>query len=147
MANVDVDDLPDAGEGMCCMGAAALGPHACTCWEPEYDQLQAEKVEQGPMAVRPKACHDCAFRPGSPEQLGDPRYRHSEEGGLEDVASDRTPFVCHQGMRRLLRQVHPAGVTVESPPSAYEPRIRDPLVWKADGSLVEICAGWAARRP
>lgn len=35
-------DLPDAGEGVCCMGAAAMGPERCTCWEPVYDLDQAD---------------------------------------------------------------------------------------------------------
>ena len=36
-------DLPDAGEGGCCMGAAVYGPNRCTWWEPFYD------LEQGPL--------------------------------------------------------------------------------------------------
>ena len=33
---------PDAGEGMCCIGAAVYGPGHCTCWTPVYDLDQAE---------------------------------------------------------------------------------------------------------
>ena len=95
--------LPDAGEGICCMGAAVFGPGRCTCWEPVYDQAQAP-AQEGPMQARARMCADCAFRPGSPEQLGDRRFAHSGEGELVDVVLGDSPFVCHQGMRRRLGQ-------------------------------------------
>jgi hypothetical protein len=145
MSCADRVDLPDAGEGMCCYGAAARGPQGCTCWESEYDQPQSEDLQLGAMAVRPSCCDDCAFRPGSPEQLGDPRYAHSGEGGLDEVLLS-AGFLCHQGMRRRLRLVHPTGAVVESDPGDYSPAQKSPMVWKADGSPADICAGWAARR-
>lgn len=140
----DDDELPDAGEGMCCIGAAALGPGRCTCWEPVFD-LEQRELQQGPAAVRETACADCAFRPGSPEQQGDARYAHSRDGELEDTIGSVAPFVCHQGMRRMLRQVHPVGAVVEHGPMAYCPPTRGYLAYCANGEPAAICAGWAAR--
>lgn len=139
------DDLPDAGEGMCCHGAAARGAQACTCWTPVYDQPHSEELQQGPMAPRQSCCHDCAFRTGSPEQLGDPRYAHSREGELEEVLLS-AGFLCHQGMRRRLRLVHPSGAVVESGPGDYAPIEWRYMAWKADGSPADVCGGWLARR-
>lgn len=141
----EAQDLPDAGEGMCCDGAASMGAGHCTCWEGVYDQPQSKELQQGPMAVRPTSCHDCAFRPGSPEQLGDARYAHSGEGELADVLLS-AGFLCHQGMRRRLRLVHPTGAVVESDPGDYAPIVSRSMAWKADGSPADVCAGWAAQR-
>lgn len=132
-------DYPDAGGGMCCMGAAARGPEHCTCWEAVYDQEQARLVQAGPMRQRKRMCSDCAFRPNSPERNGDERYAHSGEGGLDEVMSGT--FLCHAGMRRLLREVHPSGAEIEAMPGAYAPGYPPR---KADGSPPELCAGWAA---
>lgn len=134
-------DLPDAGQGMCCMGSAAMGASKCTCWVPVYDTEQADPC-QGPPAVRSKMCGDCAFRDGSPERTGDERYANSEEGDIEDLVASGDPFYCHQGMRRVVRLVHPTGVTVEMMPGSYKP----PKHCKADGSPGDICAGWRAAR-
>jgi hypothetical protein len=131
-------DYPDAGEGACCMGSAARGPENCTCWVPVYNKKQAPR-KQGPMRQRDRMCSDCAFRPDSPERNGDERYAHCGEDGIDEVMGGT--FLCHTGMRRLLREVHPSGVVLEAPPDAYEPG--DPPQ-QADGSPPELCAGWAA---
>lgn len=141
----DMPELPDAGEGACCMGAAVYGPGRCTCWESHYTEEQ-EDVVQGPPAVRVTACVDCAFRPRSPERSGDERYQHSAAGELDDVAGGDIPFFCHQGMRRVLRLTHPAGGEIEAAPAAYEPAGGDGIAYKANGLPADICAGWAARR-
>jgi hypothetical protein len=86
-------------------------------------------------------CADCAFRPDSPERNQDERYENSDEDGLERVLSG--VFLCHQGLRRLVRHHHPSGAIFEAPPSAYVPP--DPPC-KADGSPAEYCAGWAAEQ-
>ncbi len=142
-ANIDHSDLPDAGEGMCCIGAAARGPVHCTCWTTEHDQEQLP-IQHGAMAVRDKMCGDCAFRPGSPEQLGDPSHAHSGDGELDEVIGPG--FVCHQGMRKRLRLVHPEGSVVQCGSMEYAPPERPGMTWKADGTPAEMCAGWAARR-
>jgi hypothetical protein len=140
------DDLPDAGEGMCCDGSAAMGPDRCTCWASEWDQPQADRLQAGPCPSGSPAAADCAFRPGSPEQSGDSRYAYSSEGELDEVLLEDAPFICHQGMRRRLRLVHPSGVEHDAGPGAYDPPQRPGMAWKADGSPAEVCAGWAARR-
>lgn len=135
-------DYPDVGNGEspCCMGSATRGPGGCTCWEREYDQPQ-QPARSGPMRIRDRMCADCAFRPDSPERRGDERYDNSDEDGLERVVSGA--FVCHVGLRRLVRMRHPSGHVVEAMPGAYEPPFP---VRKADGSPAELCAGWAAAR-
>jgi hypothetical protein len=140
-------DLPDAGNGICCMGNAARGPGGCTCWEPVYD-LEQEPVQHGPLAVRKRMCGDCAFRKGSPEQLGDERHAHSGEGELDGmVLTDGALFICHQGMRRVVALVHkPTGVRVEQPACAYAPPMGKGGAWKANGALGDICAGFMAAR-
>jgi hypothetical protein len=130
---------PDVGTP-CCMGSAAMGPGHCTCWTPVYDQEQ-EPPQAGPMLVRSKMCADCAFRSDSPERSGDERYEHAGEDGIEETLEGA--FVCHQGMRRLLREEHPTGAVLEAMPGAYEPG-HPPR--KADGSPPDYCAGWAAAR-
>ncbi len=103
------------------------------------------------MQPRAAPCHDCAFRPGSPERSGDERYAHSGEGELAGIAAGRNPFVCHQGMRRVLRWRHPSGAVHEEPtPDRYDPPetryAAMPVVWKADGTPADLCAGHCAAR-
>jgi hypothetical protein len=93
------------------------------------------------MRIRERMCADCAFRPDSPERNGDARYAHSDEDGLEDAING--VFVCHVGLRLLVRHVHPNGAVFDAPPGAYEPP--DPPC-KADGSPAELCCGWATER-
>lgn len=134
-------DYPDVGNGEapCCMGSAVYGPGACTCWTPEYEPAEQAPAQPGPMRVREKMCADCAFRSDSPERQGDERYAHSGEDGIEEVMGGT--FVCHVGMRRLVRERHPSGAVLETMPGAYFPP-SPPC--KADGSPAEYCAGWAA---
>lgn len=145
MIHVDRDnDFPDVGNGEvpCCMGSAVYGPGRCTCWVPVYDLPQAPECA-GPMRVRDRMCADCAFRPNSPERSGDDRYAHADEDGLEDVL--REGFVCHQGMRRVLRYEHPSGATHAIAIDAYSPPSRSAPT-RADGTPAEMCAGWWAEK-
>lgn len=138
--------LPDAGEGMCCIGAAMGGPERCTCWKAVHDHGQAEPQE-GPPSIRAAMCGDCAFRKDSPERTGDRRYQHSEEGEVDDLALGRGVFMCHQGMRRKLALVHPSGARVQLDTDDYDPPVIDGRAYKADGSPADLCAGfWSARR-
>lgn len=133
----------------CCMGSAVHGPERCTCWEPVYDLEQAPLQEtianlNREPDTRSKCCEDCAYRLGSTE-----RERGDADVLMGHALDGRSEFWCHQGSRRILAYVHPDGRRAEAnpgdydPPTTYEPR---PLVWKADGTPQERCAGWAALR-
>lgn len=139
-------DLPDAGEGMCCMGAAAMGPDRCTCWVPEFDVKQWPAIPVSKATPRATMCDDCAFRADSPERSGDARFQHSDEGEIEEMVDGRDTFFCHKGMRRQLALVHPSGVRVESGPGAYRPLIVGDVAYRADGTPADICAGLCAAR-
>lgn len=129
--------LPDAGEGACCIAAAVYGPGHCLCWEPVFDQEQAEPAPT-PVATRATMCADCAYRPDSPE-------RAAGDLDLDEIALTAR-FFCHQGMRRALRLRHPSGAVVELPPGAYEPLVDAAASYRADGTPADLCAGWAAAR-
>lgn len=137
-------DPPDAGDGVCCAGAAMFGPDRCTCWEPTYDLDQAVPVpaERG---VREQMCADCAYRPGSPERQGEDHCAADEADLMELVAAGQ-PFTCHQGIRRPVSWRHPSGAEVPGSPSDYRPPIVGGIPHRADGSPADICAGWAALR-
>lgn len=136
--------LPDAGEGVCCLGNVMRGPGGCTCWEATYDQEQAEPLV-GPANARRSMCHDCAFRVDSPERSGDEEYSHSGEGELEYIVQSSATFHCHQGMRRKLTMVHrPTGIVHVIPVDAYG--TTNGGAFQADGTPAEICAGLAAAR-
>jgi len=137
-------DLPDAGEGACCMGAAVYGPRRCTCWEPVYD-LEQQPVKPGEMGMRVKMCADCAYRPNSPERRGEEGYQGDPES-LDEMVATGDMFACHQGIRRSVRWVHPSGAEVPGHPAGYAPPLHDGKPYKADGAPADICAGWAARR-
>lgn len=142
------DELPDAGESRCCMGAAMFGPERCTCWVDVVEPAPAGplRLDLSP-EVAPEMCFDCAFRPGSPERSGDPSYENSTDGAVDSLVRQPQPFFCHQGMPRVVRTVHePTGTTVELPPSRYVPVIQDGVPFQADGTPGRVCAGWAARR-
>lgn len=139
-------DLPDAGEGVCCAGAAMYGPLRCTCWTAVYD---LEQVDPDPTVVRllaagiepstqARMCADCAYRPDSPERRGEPE-------ALERIAAEDR-FWCHQGMRRPHLWRHPAGVEVPGHPAAYRPPVVAGVPFQASGQPGLLCAGWAARR-
>lgn len=135
-------DLPDAGP--CCMGWAVYGPHRCTCWVPVYD-LEQQDPQGGHMGLRAEMCHDCAFRPNSPERRGEAGYQGSAED-LNDMVTGGSPFACHQGIRRPVKWVHPSGAEIPGHPADYSPPIVNGTPYKADGTPADLCAGWAARR-
>ncbi len=142
--------FPDVTDGVpCCYGSAHNGPGGCTCWEPVHDLEQAP-VQVAEPAVRPECCHDCAYRTGSPESLGDGRYGLSDPGELEDFAgrAGKTRFFCHQGSRRVVAWRHPTGAVHPVPEDVryYDSPVHDLVAYKADGAPQEICAGFAARR-
>jgi hypothetical protein len=134
------DQLEDL-MGLCCMGVANGGPDYCTCWEPEHDLVQSLQLDaDSPLVVAPKCCHDCAYRNGSPERSGD------EADWLLELPSEQAIFFCHQGIRRVLRYRHPAGIILPTGPGDYDPPRGEGRVFRADGSPAEICAGFAAYR-
>jgi len=143
-------DLPDAGQGMCCYGAAVHGAAGCTCWVAVYDQEQAP-VQYGAPAQRTKRCADCAFASGSPERTGDEKMQHSGEGELQELVYSRNSFACHIGMRRIVEWRHPSGVVVAAYPGSYAPPDRSAgrcSEWaaKADGTPADACAGLMQER-
>ncbi len=146
MLTVDLGDgdLPDAGKGMCCMGAAARGPKHCTCWVAEYDQEQ-QPIKRGPMEVRGSMCVSCAYRPGSPERRGVEGQAYASSEELEEVAASGA-FSCHQGVRRILRRRHPSGAVHEVKVEAYKPPQEGGSCFKANGEPADLCAGWAAEK-
>ena len=137
-------DLPDAGEGACCMGAAVYGPHRCTCWEPIFD-LDQQAVRPGEMGLRVKMCIDCAFHKNSPERRGEEGYQGDAEF-LDGLVLSGELFACHQGIRRPVAWRHPSGAEVRGHPAGYAPPLHDGKPYKADGTPGDLCAGWAARR-
>lgn len=143
-------DWPDAGEGGCCWGTASGGPRCCTCWEPVYDLPdRAAPSTDIPSNARPAMCPDCAYRPGSPERRGD-AHVSGDADQLEQIVATGQPFYCHQGIPRVTAYRHPTGALFTPPPeataAAYEPRMRDGVPYKADGTPADLCAGWTARR-
>lgn len=154
-ADLPPDWLPDAGEGSCCYGAALDGPHACTCWVDVHDPHQPEQADPDPEAMRllaagvqpntrDRMCSDCAYRPGSPERAGDPRYRGDAEF-LEDLAGTGQRFWCHQGLSRRVGRTFTGRMSVPSGPGDYDPPIIDGIPYQLDGQPGLVCAGWAAR--
>jgi len=138
-------NLPDAGGGMCCYGAAAHGPGHCTCWRPVYD-LEQQPIRPGPMPDRARMCGDCAFRSDSPEKLGQPGRAHSGEGELDELVFGCGVFACHRGMRRVLRYEHPSGAVIDAAPGDYDPPIVDGVAYCADGTPAGKCAGQRIER-
>lgn len=157
VSGYDTPDFPDVGEGMCCYGAAMFGPHRCTCWDEVYD------LEQQPpdpkyqrwlnagitLTVRDGMCLDCAYRPNSPERSGDTTYLGGNPGELDDIARGRE-FMCHEGMRRVLKWVHrKTGDEYPAHPGSYRPPFVPSgeldIPYKADGTPGDVCAGWNAR--
>lgn len=136
-------EWPDLGL-TCCYGVALDGPTGCTCWAPVYSAEQAAVVTGQPPTTRRRMCEDCAYRPGSPEKRGDPGYR-GDAVELE-MAAETGKFYCHQGLRRVVKWVHPSGAEVVAPPGGYDPPVVDGVPYRADGTPEELCAGWDARR-
>jgi hypothetical protein len=141
-------ELPDAGEGMCCMGAAVYGPHRCSCWMNVYDLEQQPLAVDDRFGVRSEPCGDCAYRAGSPEKRGE-EFVVGDQDTLDELVATETPFWCHQGIRRVVALLHePTGVRHSVPDDfavAYSPPIRGNRPYKADGTPADLCAGWAAR--
>lgn len=120
----------------CCLSAAEDGAELCSCWEPIFDTEQREPRLKAKPRTRAKACHDCAYRQGSPE-----RERGEDLEALEN-------FWCHQGMRRPAAYRHPDGRVrpvrdYESSPD-YQPPILEGVPYRADGRPADRCGGWAA---
>lgn len=144
------DDIPSAGEGVCCWGAM-LDRRLCSCWEVVYDLEQAQPRQQVvdwlaagiEPNTRRRMCNDCAYRPGSPERQDEPTHQ-GDAAELERIARE-SRFWCHQGMRRPVLYRHPSGVEWPGHPAAYSPPIVDAVPYKADGTPGDLCAGWAAR--
>jgi hypothetical protein len=146
LSRITNPDLPDAGEGPCCYGAAVYGPGRCTCWREVYDQEQQPLKVRLP-AQRRRMCADCAFRPGSPERNGNGRYEHSGPDDLGDLVYSGKPFACHQGMRRVVKLVHePTGIEHVLEVDDYAPPTHGSRAWKANGSPADLCAGLRAER-
>lgn len=142
-------DLPDAGEGACCVGSAMGGPNDCTCWEEVYDLDQAPVDADSPAGVQPRLCVDCAYRPDSPDRRGEEHVTGDQEL-LETLVETATPFWCHQGIRRVVALRHVRTGTLFAPEdgsfaAAYRPPQRAGRPYKADGSCGDLCAGWTAR--
>lgn len=149
------EDIPEADYGGCCIGAAEYGKRRCTCWERVYD------VEQKPWCGdatrlpvrRATMCVDCAYRDDSPEANGDPNQEHSDPGDLDEVALG-AEFVCHQGMRRVVKLVHPSGLEYVPKGMWYDPPHRPgprdsrlaAIPLKADGTPADLCRGVQCRR-
>ena len=150
-------DFPDVGndEIPCCEASFYIGPAACTCWTPVYDRDQAPIDQDAARAlaagvtptVRPDGmCGDCAYRPNSPEKNRDPDYAGTA-AELERLAASPTDrFFCHDGIRRVIKWVHPSGAEFIGPPSDYRPPIHERVPYQADGQPGYACAGWDARR-
>lgn len=135
--SADLLPPPDATDGIPCCMASAIGD-TCSCWMPLYDQPRDHDVQEGPSPVRELCCHDCAYRNDSPE-------RTAGEALPYDY---RTPFYCHDGMPRVIAQVHPAGALVHGEQGDYDPIVAgsssERRAWQADGQPGVLCAGWAA---
>lgn len=140
---------PDVGNGAdpCCAGAAMFGPERCTCWTVEYDTDQADPDRDEQPGTRESMCHDCAYRPGSPERSGDPDAS-ADADELHRLTRSGQTFWCHQGMRRPVAYMHPYGYRVDASALEYAPpMVRDGdrvVPFKSDGTPADMCAGWAA---
>lgn len=105
--------------------------------------LRKRKPDEIPTAA--KCCHDCAYRNGSPE-----RADEYDEGVLlahAQIAGEE--FWCHQGCRRVIAFRHPDGRELPAGDGDYRPPIgpeERPVVWRADGTVAQRCAGWNAHR-
>lgn len=136
----DDSEIPEVP---CCYGSV-MGANRCTCWEPVYDLDQQPLEEPTEPATRSKCCHDCAYRNGSPERADE---HEAERLCMVAHSGGEQEFWCHQGVRRVIAFRHPDGRELPAGDGDYRPPIgpKDrPLVWKADGTVGERCAGWAA---
>lgn len=109
-----------------CMGAAAMGDERCTCSDTLSQEDHERCVAEAWDAFhkrRGRACHDCAFRKGSPEQ-----------DDVAKIAASAVPFRCHQGMPVDAR----GGMPVEN---AYAPALRTSKRG-TEAPDYPVCAGW-----
>ncbi|MES2210933.1 MAG: hypothetical protein V4515_12245 [Chloroflexota bacterium] len=125
-----VEDL--AAEAWCCYGAVDRGPGGCNCWTPIFDLRQRKVRTDVEPETRASRCHDCAYRPDSPErQRGE---------ALEALPN----FWCHQGIRRPKAFRHPDGRVRPVEDSAdYQPPMVAGVPYRASGRPADRCAGWA----
>lgn len=140
-------DWPDVGNDdiPCCMGSTLHGPVGCTCWQPVYDVAPRPPRRDEPTPTRPSLCHDCAYRPRSPERRGDLDVA-ADAAELERLAVTGTPFYCHDGMRRVVAWQHPSGARIDASALEYAPTVDGGRPYQADGTPALLCAGWAAMR-
>lgn len=138
----------------CCYGYVDDGWRGCDCWVPVFSAERqtppdAEVVQLLGAGIEPNSrdqmCPDCAYRPESPEKLGDQRYR-GDADFLEEIARNGERFWCHQGMLIVKAWRHPSGVEIPGAPGAYVPPIVGGVPYQTDGRPGEVCAGWNARR-
>jgi len=145
-------DLPDpCPDGVpCCDGYAYIGPHACLCWEPVYEDGQQEPRREAEHLTRPSMCVDCAFRPGSPERRDSEQAACSSGDLLRIVHNREEVFACHDGLRKGVGWRHPNGMFVHVDPRdgvvPYSPPIEGRRAYRLDGSPALHCAGLAAAR-
>ncbi len=136
----DFLSAPAASLNMCCYGAAVYDGERCTCWEHIVEPEPTRDVQEGPMPVNPQRCGDCAYRRDSPE-------RQMRDGDTMPYIPGHI-FMCHVGMPKVVRIVHPCGETREVPAGVeyddYRPVERGDRAWQADGRPAVVCAGWAA---
>lgn len=147
LAGADKPPPPDP-DVPCCMAAAISGGETCTCWQPIHDQPQTDPDPTAAPGVMPAMCHDCAYRPGSPERQGNPSAL-ADADLLDRIVDTGAPFWCHTGLRRQTGWAHPCGAQLQVPQTgvdAYDPPARDGTPYKADGTPGDHCAGWSARR-
>lgn len=140
----------------CCEGMVFQGWPGCECFvpvyangdegqappDPDYIGMLAAGVEP---VTRTSMCHDCAYRPGSPEKSGDPRYS-GDAAFLEELARTGQRFWCHQDLLHPIAFRHPSGLEVPAPPGMYPAPTVDGVPYKTDGTSADLCAGWDARR-
>lgn len=138
---------PEVGnlETSCCYQSAMEGPAHCSCWKPVFDvDQQPPRTELEPSS-RPTMCHDCAYRPRSPERSGDPDAA-LDAAKLQELVDEGVPFWCHDGMRIPTHWVHPSGAIAPASDLNYQPPIVGGTPYKADGTPGDKCGGWAALR-
>jgi len=131
--NPDRIPAPDL-EVPCCMASAVSDGENCTCWRPVLDPPPSGEEQAGPMQALRRSCHDCAYRLDSPERAA----------GEAPEFGPAQPFLCHQGMPRVIRWEHPSGATITPEGDDYQPTEHGGRAWLADGRPGEYCAGWAA---
>lgn len=114
----------------CCDAAAYSDGERCDCWVVVLTEPQ-QPLQEGPVAIRPKACTDCAYRMGSVERQ---RGEEPNPGGAL--------IFCHWGAPEVVRAVHqPSGHTIEyAPGEVYDPIQHGDRYWRVDGQPQSYCA-------